>query len=62
MTCLWATIPGHPATGLDYLASPSGPIAQAQQLAAAAFGADHTWFLVNGCTVGIHAAVMSVAG
>jgi arginine decarboxylase len=37
-------------------------IADAQTLAATAFGAEQTWFLVNGCTVGIQAAVMSCAG
>ena len=45
--------------GLDYLSSPTGVIAQAQDLAAELFSADHTWFLVNGCSVGIHAAVMA---
>lgn len=54
-------VPTLPA-GLDYLSSPSGVIAEAQQLAAQAFGADRTWFLVNGCSAGIHAAVMAVAG
>ncbi|MFD2671566.1 aminotransferase class I/II-fold pyridoxal phosphate-dependent enzyme [Marinicrinis sediminis] len=39
-------------TGLDDLHEPSGCIAQAQQLAASAFGASHTWFLVGGSTVG----------
>ncbi|KAG2484609.1 hypothetical protein HYH03_016563 [Edaphochlamys debaryana] len=48
--------------GLDYLSSPSGPIAEAQHLAAEAFGADVTWFLVNGCSGGIHAAVVAVCG
>jgi arginine/lysine/ornithine decarboxylase len=48
--------------GLDYLASPTGPIAEAQAAAAAAFHADHTWFLVNGSSGGLHAAIMSVAG
>lgn len=48
------------APGLDYLTSPTGPIRDAQRLAAEAFGADHTWFLVNGCSVGIHASVMAV--
>lgn len=42
-----------PPAGLDYLASPTGAIAEAQARAAAAFGADQTWFLVNGTTVGI---------
>lgn len=31
-------------------------------LAAEAFGADRTWFVVNGCSSAIHAAVMSCAG
>ena len=40
--------------GLDLLAAPraGGPIAEAQALAAAAFGARRTWFLVNGSTGG----------
>ncbi|QDZ17831.1 pyridoxal phosphate-dependent transferase [Chloropicon primus] len=46
--------------GLDYLSTPSGIIQEAQSLASEAFGADRSWFLVNGTTVGIHAAVMSV--
>ncbi|KAJ9525636.1 hypothetical protein QJQ45_003359 [Haematococcus lacustris] len=50
------------ARGLDYLASPTGVIAQAQAAAAAAFGAEQTWFLVNGCSVAIHAEVLAVAG
>ena len=45
--------------GLDYLSSPEGPILKAQQLAATAWGAGQTWFLVNGTTVGIHAAVIA---
>ncbi|GAX84294.1 hypothetical protein CEUSTIGMA_g11716.t1 [Chlamydomonas eustigma] len=49
-------------SGLDNLSSPSGAIAEAQQLAAAAFGADRTWFLVNGCSSGIHAAIMACTG
>ncbi len=39
--------------GLDNLADPSGPIADAQALAAEVFGADQTWFLVNGTSVGL---------
>lgn len=46
-------------TGLDYLSSPSGVIKAAQELAARAFNAQQTWFLVNGCSVAIHAAVMA---
>jgi arginine/lysine/ornithine decarboxylase len=45
--------------GLDYLSAPRGAIAEAQALAARAFGAAHTWFLVNGTTVGVHAAVLA---
>ncbi|GAB4824084.1 hypothetical protein N2152v2_011130 [Parachlorella kessleri] len=48
--------------GLDFLASPTGVIQEAQQLAADTWGADATWFLVNGTTVGIHAAVMATCG
>ena len=56
------TLPSQCGTGLDYLSSPSGPILEAQRLAAETFGADQTWFLVNGCTAGVHAAVMASAG
>lgn len=48
--------------GLDYLSSPTGAIEEAQRLAAEAFGASCTWFLVNGTTTGIHAAVMATCG
>ena len=49
----------RPGAGLDYLSAPSGAIAAAQAAAASAFGADATYLLVNGTTVGIHAAVMA---
>lgn len=45
--------------GLDNLFAPEGAIDHAQTLAAAAFGADRTWFLVNGSTCGIAAAVLA---
>ncbi len=45
--------------GLDYLSAPTGPIAEAQAAAAVAFGADATFLLVNGTTVGLHAAVLA---
>ena len=45
---------------LDNLFAPEGPIQQAQQLAAATFGADETFFLANGSTCGIEAAVLAV--
>ena len=44
---------------LDNLFSPEGAILQAQILAAAAFGAEQTWFLANGTTCGIEAAVLA---
>jgi len=48
----------HPAdlveinSKIDYLHSLKGALLEAQQLAAAAYGADHTFFLINGSTVG----------
>jgi len=44
---------------LDNLFAPEGVIGQAQDLAAAAFGADQTWFLANGSTCGLEAAVLA---
>ncbi len=46
--------------GTDNLHYPSGAIKEAQELAAAAFGADRTFFLVNGSTCGIHAMIMTI--
>jgi arginine decarboxylase len=48
--------------GLDYLHAPAGALREAQALAAAAFGADHTFFLVNGSTVGNQAALLACVG
>lgn len=45
--------------GLDDLHAPTGAILQAQQLAAEAFGAEETWFLVNGSTAGNIAMIMA---
>jgi arginine decarboxylase len=45
--------------GLDNLQAPSGIIEQAQALAAEIFGAWQTWFLVNGSTAGIMAAILA---
>ena len=42
---------------LDNLFAPEGVIQDAQHLAARAFSAERTWFLVNGSTVGVLAAV-----
>ena len=44
----------------DDLHNPKGAILEAQDMAAKAFGADNTFFLVNGSTCGIHAAIMTV--
>ncbi|MBF2048366.1 MAG: aminotransferase class I/II-fold pyridoxal phosphate-dependent enzyme [Elainella sp. C42_A2020_010] len=44
---------------LDNLFAPTGVIQAAQALAAAAFGAEQTWFLANGSTCGIAAAVLA---
>lgn len=47
--------------GLDNLAFPGGPIYKAQSKAAAAFGALHTHFLVNGSTNGVLAMIAAAA-
>jgi len=54
---LQADLPELPE--LDNLFAPSGPIAAAQALAAQAFGADATYFLANGSTCGIQAALLA---
>lgn len=46
--------------GLDDLHQPEGVIAEAQQLAARCFGAEQTYFLVNGSTVGNLASIMTI--
>ena len=46
--------------GADCLHNPEGVIAEAQILAARLFGAERTFFLVNGSTIGIHAMMRSV--
>jgi arginine decarboxylase len=45
---------------LDCLCSPEGPILAAQELAAEAFGAAKTWFLCNGSTGGLMAALLAL--
>uniref|UniRef100_M1BZW2 Arginine decarboxylase n=1 Tax=Solanum tuberosum TaxID=4113 RepID=M1BZW2_SOLTU len=52
----------HDATELpelDRFGYPTGPLLDAQQMAANLFGASQTWFLVCGTTCGILAAIMS---
>ena len=44
---------------LDNLFAPQGAIAAAQALAASAFGAEQTYFLVNGSTSGVIAAILA---
>ena len=46
----------------DDLHSPRGPLREAQELAARAFGAGRTWFLVNGSSCGIFAMIAAVCG
>ena len=46
--------------GLDNLKDPHGCIMEAQGLAAGVFGACQTFFLVNGSTVGLQAALLAV--
>lgn len=62
--CLVTSVhpPSTSITGLDVLSAASGPIQAAQQAAAEAWGAQASWFLVNGSTCGIHAAVMATCG
>ncbi len=47
---------------LDNLFAPEGVILKAQELAAETFGAEKTWFLVNGSTCGIIAAILATCG
>ncbi|MCI3921479.1 aminotransferase class I/II-fold pyridoxal phosphate-dependent enzyme [Paenibacillus sp. TRM 82003] len=47
---------------LDDLHQPSGAIFEAQRLAAEAFGADHTFFSVQGTSGAIQTMIMSVCG
>ncbi len=46
--------------GMDDLHQPRGIIREAQNNAAALFGADRTHFLINGCSCGLQALVMAV--
>lgn len=45
--------------GLDDLHEPAGPIMRAQALAAEAFGAGRSYFLINGTSSGIHAMILT---
>ncbi|MEW5933455.1 MAG: aminotransferase class I/II-fold pyridoxal phosphate-dependent enzyme [Bacillota bacterium] len=48
--------------GLDDLHQPGGVLQMAQELAARCFGADHTFFLVNGTSAGVHAMILATCG
>ncbi|RQD69111.1 MAG: aminotransferase class I/II-fold pyridoxal phosphate-dependent enzyme [Tindallia sp. MSAO_Bac2] len=45
---------------VDSLHHPSGPIAEAQEMAADAFGAEYTFFCVHGTSGALHAMILSV--
>ena len=47
--------------GFDVLSHPTGIIAESQRRAAELFGADKTYYLVNGSTVGILAGILAAA-
>src|SRR5690606_33336505 len=47
-------------SGLDDLHDPNGVIQEAESLAAQCFGADRSFFLVNGSTVGNTAMILAV--
>ncbi|MGL4883644.1 MAG: aminotransferase class I/II-fold pyridoxal phosphate-dependent enzyme, partial [Waterburya sp.] len=57
ITALTADLPELPE--LDNLFAPAGVIEEAQQLAAETFGATKTWFLINGSTCGVIAAILA---
>jgi lysine decarboxylase len=46
--------------GLDNLLQPTGILGDAQARVAEIFGAEHTWFLVNGATAGVLAGLLAV--
>ncbi|MBA3874571.1 MAG: aminotransferase class I/II-fold pyridoxal phosphate-dependent enzyme [Anaerolineae bacterium] len=45
--------------GVDYLHAPKGALVEAQRLAAEAVGADRSFFLINGSTVGNQASMLA---
>ncbi|ACB53765.1 lysine decarboxylase [Crocosphaera subtropica ATCC 51142] len=59
-TVFQADLPELPELG--NLFAPDEAVAKAQILASEAFGADQTWFLVNGSTCGIIAAIVATCG
>lgn len=58
----WETMVRYDANStkdLDTLSNPAGPILQAEQLLADAYGADHAFMLVNGSTFGVQTMIMA---
>lgn len=55
----WETLDLSELPGLDDLHDPEGAILEAQALAAQTFGAENTYFLINGSSVGNQAMVMA---
>lgn len=49
-------------TELDDLHEPHGPIKAAQELTADLYGADHSFFVINGTTGGIYAMILTICG
>lgn len=47
---------------LDDLHEPHGPIKEAQELTADLYGADHSFFVINGTTGGIYAMILTICG
>jgi arginine/lysine/ornithine decarboxylase len=58
----WGRLDLTELAGLDNLHAPTGVIAHAQALAAAAWEAERSWFLVNGATAGIQAMLLAALG
>jgi lysine decarboxylase len=54
---LWADVTNIP--GMDDLHQPTGIIRKAQELAARTFGAEDTYFLINGSSCGLMALIMA---
>ncbi|MCL6450966.1 MAG: aminotransferase class I/II-fold pyridoxal phosphate-dependent enzyme [Acetobacteraceae bacterium] len=55
----WAALDFTELPGLDDLHLPTGPILEAQALAADALGADQAFFLVGGSTAGVQAMILA---
>lgn len=56
------TVDAARAGGVEDTRESTGLIGAAERLAAEAYGADKSWFLVNGSTSGVHALVICLAG